>query len=44
MAKFVCTACGWSTEAEVQPAQCPVCKATTFNKIEEGKKVYATEH
>lgn len=44
MAKFVCTVCGWSTEAETQPEKCPVCQATTFNKVEEGKKVYATEH
>ena len=45
MAKFVCTVCGWSTEADTQPAECPLCKATTFNKIEAGgKKVYACEH
>ncbi len=44
MAKFVCTVCGWSTEADVQPEKCPVCQATTFNKVEEGKKVYACEH
>ena len=45
MAKFVCTVCGWSTEADKQPDECPVCKAKTFNKIEEGgAKVYACEH
>ena len=45
MAKFVCTVCGWSTEADVQPDECPVCKAKTFTKIVEGgEKVYACEH
>ncbi len=44
MAKFVCTVCGWSTEADVQPAQCPLCKATTFNQVVEGVKTYACEH
>ena len=32
MAKFVCTVCGWSTEAGSQPDECPVCKAKTFTK------------
>ena len=44
MTKFVCTVCGWSTEADNAPEKCPVCQATTFNKIEEGVKTYATEH
>ena len=45
MAKFVCTVCGWSTEADSQPAECPVCKATTFTKIDaDSPKTYACEH
>ena len=44
MAKFVCTVCGWSTEAETQPEVCPVCGATTFTKMDGGEKVYACEH
>ena len=44
MTKFVCTVCGWSTEADNAPEKCPVCQATTFNKVEEGVKTYATEH
>lgn len=34
MTKFVCSVCGWSIEADVQPTECAVCKAKTFNKIE----------
>ena len=45
MAKFVCTVCGWTTEADTQPEVCPVCGAKTFTKIVEGgAKVYACEH
>ena len=44
MTKYVCTVCGWSVEADEAPTKCPICGATTFNKIEEGKKTYATEH
>ena len=44
MAKFSCTVCGWATESETQPDKCPICSATTFNKSEGGKKVYACEH
>ena len=44
MAKYVCTVCGWSTESDTQPDKCPICSATTFNKIDGTNKVYATEH
>lgn len=44
MAKFVCTVCGWSTEADKAPERCPLCNATTFNEITEGVKTYACEH
>ena len=44
MTKFVCTACGWSTEADAQPEKCPLCGCTTFNIVDGTKKVYATEH
>lgn len=44
MTKYVCTACGWSTESDTQPEKCPICNATTFTKAETGKKTYATEH
>ena len=44
MTKYVCTVCGWSTESAEKPAQCPLCKATTFNEVVEGVKTYATEH
>ena len=44
MAKFVCTVCGWSTEADKAPERCPLCGATTFNEIKEGVKTYACEH
>ena len=44
MAKFVCTVCGWTTESDTQPDKCPVCSATTFNKVDGTNKVYATEH
>ena len=27
MKKYVCAVCGWTTEADVQPAECPICKA-----------------
>ena len=32
MAKFVCTVCGWSTEADKAPERCPLCGATTFKE------------
>jgi len=44
MAKFVCTVCGWSTEADKAPERCPLCGATTFNEVTEGVKTYACEH
>ena len=44
MAKFVCTVCGWSTEADKAPERCPLCGATTFNEIGNGAKTYACEH
>ena len=36
MTKFVCSVCGWSTEADKQPEKCPLCGATTFNIVGEG--------
>jgi len=44
MTKFVCTVCGWSTEADKQPDKCPLCGATTFTASTAGEKVYACEH
>lgn len=45
MTKFVCSVCGWSTEADKQPEKCPLCGATTFTVVGEGSdKVYACEH
>ena len=44
MAKYVCTVCGWSTEADVQPEKCPLCGATTFTVVDSANKVYACEH
>ena len=31
--KYVCTVCGWSTEADKAPERCPLCGATTFKEI-----------
>ena len=42
--KFVCTVCGWSTEADKAPERCPLCGATTFKEVGGGDKVYACEH
>ena len=42
--KYVCTVCGWSTEAGQAPERCPLCNATTFKAVGGGEKVYATEH
>ncbi len=42
--KFVCTVCGWSTEAETAPERCPLCGATTFTAVGGGEKTYACEH
>ena len=44
MAKFVCTVCGWSTEADKAPDRCPLCGATTFKEVGGAEKVYACEH
>jgi len=44
MTKFVCKACGWSTEADKQPERCPLCGATAFTVVSEGAKVYACQH
>ena len=42
--KFVCTVCGWSTEADTAPERCPLCGATTFTAVGGGEKTYACEH
>ena len=42
--KFVCTVCGWSTEADKAPEKCPLCGATTFKEVGGEAKVYACEH
>ena len=43
--KYICTVCGWTTEADVQPEKCPICGATTFIAQESnGEKTYACEH
>ena len=43
--KFVCTVCGYVHEGPEAPAKCPICNATTFNKMDEGaEKIYACEH
>lgn len=42
--KYVCTVCGWSTEADKAPEKCPLCNATTFKEVGGGEKVYACEH
>ncbi len=45
MKKYVCSVCGWSTQAETQPEKCPLCGATTFKVEEAGaEKTYACEH
>ena len=45
MKKYVCAVCGWTTEAETAPAECPICKAKKFTEHEiGGELVYAAEH
>ena len=44
MTKYVCKACGWSTEADNQPEKCPLCGATAFTVVSEGTKIYACQH
>ena len=38
MAKFVCTVCGYTYEGDKQPDKCPMCGATTFNKMDGSNK------
>ncbi len=42
--KFTCTVCGYTHEGDTAPEKCPLCGATTFNEVKEGKKTYACEH
>ena len=43
--KYRCTICGEVIESDEMPERCPVCRAKTFEPIEEGaEKVYADEH
>ena len=44
MSKFICTVCGWSTEADSAPDRCPLCGATTFTEAGGSEKTYACEH
>jgi len=47
MAKFVCSVCGYTVEADEAPAKCPLCGAGAekFNKVEANEKLgWATEH
>ena len=46
MAKFVCSVCGYVHEGDAAPAECPVCHAPAakFNKVEEDKMTWASEH
>ena len=46
MAKFVCSVCGYIHEGDSAPERCPQCKvpAEKFNKVEENKLSWATEH
>ena len=46
MAKFVCSVCGYIHEGDSAPERCPQCKvpAEKFNKVEENKLTWATEH
>ena len=43
MTKFVCSVCGWSTEADKQPEKCPLCGAA-LELVEEGEKPWPEEH
>ena len=42
--KYRCTVCGEIIESDTMPEVCPVCKAKTFEPVEEGEKKYACEH
>lgn len=44
MKKYRCTVCGEIIESEEVPAVCPVCKAKTFEEVNEQNKEYADEH
>ena len=46
MAKFVCSVCGYVHEGDTAPEKCPQCRvpAEKFNKVEENKLTWATEH
>ena len=46
MAKYVCSVCGYVHEGDSAPERCPQCKvpAEKFNKVEENKLTWATEH
>lgn len=43
--KYVCTVCGAVIESDEKPERCPVCKAKTFDVVDESAaKTYADEH
>ena len=46
MAKYVCSVCGYVHEGDNPPEKCPQCRvpAEKFNKVEENKLTWATEH
>ena len=46
MAKWVCKVCGYVHEGATPPEKCPQCGAPAdkFEKMEENKKTWATEH
>ena len=46
MAKWVCSVCGYVHEGDNPPEKCPQCRvpAEKFNKVEENKLTWATEH
>ena len=47
MAKFVCSVCGYTVEADSAPERCPMCgvPADKFNKVDDTKGLsWATEH
>ncbi len=47
MAKFVCSVCGYTVEAETAPEKCPMCgvSADKFKRVDDAKGLtWATEH
>ncbi len=46
MAKYVCSVCGYVHEGDSAPEKCPQCRVPSdkFNKVEENKLAWATEH